>query len=587
MANTSLMSPIMCRVCMKSDCPLFSPYEPSPGGYLPFDLIASLAQVEINRDDGLPQMICSSCLNDLEITNKLITTCKDSDSQLRQRLSADKGKFSPHEYHVIEAINEVEVINESEESDDAVSVPDAPIELLDIDDIIEEETFDSDEPIIQDDINTSFHVDDLILTDPVVQTFDGHRTQCCGCAEKFDTFEQLELHSNECHLPERAISGPVPVGLIECTICYQLFSGTSYLDSRHQLPAFRDRLVSAEFPEVVQCCSCETLCSGSEEMRQHSSLHLDEKLPDDPMKPFECEFCFKRFNLQTGLVTHQRFSFSYKKYVKTKRRGCAATKKRNEIERKTAGRKCCGCSAKFPSEDSLKQHSQMHHELYRRNQPDRNNPFECQICFRQFPTAARLEQHKMVPYARVHQCKLCERSFVSALLLARHVQSHSGKPREGGRVQERSGPEVQCDECGQMLKNKHYLKRHRKCQHSQEKVFSCSICHRKFKWKHTLSVHLRVHTNERPFSCSYCERKFAHLTDKNRHELTHSGQFPLRCSVCDKGFPAGRRKQLDKHMQLHEAGEDYPLRCRFCDRTFTKLFLRDRHQAAHVTSETE
>uniref|UniRef100_A0A1Q3F428 C2h2-type zn-finger protein n=1 Tax=Culex tarsalis TaxID=7177 RepID=A0A1Q3F428_CULTA len=569
----------MCRVCMKSECSLFSPYEPSPSGFCPVALLTSLAQVEIREDDELPQLICSICLKDLEITNQLIKTCKDSDYQLRQTLIMGKDQISPNEYHVIEAINEVEVINESDDGDE----PDAPIELLDIDDIIEEDTFGSDESISQDKANVSFHVDDLIVTDPVVQTSGDHRTKCCGCAEQFDSSEQLQWHSRELHLLERAISGPAPVGLIECTICYQLFSGTSYLDSMHQLPAFRERLVSAEFPEIIQCCSCEVLCSGLDELVQHSAQHVVEQVPDDPLKPFECEFCFKRFNQKPSLIAHQRFSFSYRKFLRTKRRGSAATKKRSEIERTTASRKCCGCSAKFPSEDSLKQHSQMHHELYRRQQ-DSDNPFECEICFKQFPTAARLEQHKLVPYARVHQCSFCERSFVTALLLAKHVQSHSrkgGGPSSAVRDKAGSG-EVQCDECGQILKDKYSLKQHRKCRHSQEKVYSCSICHRKFKWKHTLSVHLRVHTNERPFGCSYCERKFAHLTDKNRHELTHSRQFPLRCSVCDKGFPAGRRKQLDKHMQLHEAGEDYPLRCRFCDRTFTKLVLRDRHQATHV-----
>lgn len=582
------MSGDMCRVCMKSEeCCLLSPYEPSPnGGICAVDLIASLAELEIRKDDELPQLICRNCLHDLEVANKIIQTCKDSDRQLRQMLILQKESIQMDEYHLIEAITEVEVVNESDEEVDPeeCSEQDAPIELLDMDDIIEEETFDSDdETVSQGDISTSLQLDELISTDPAIKNAKG-RTQCCGCSERFDSIKQLRQHSREAHLPDRAISGPVPNFLIECTICYKLFAGLPYLDSTHQLPALKDRLVSAEFPDVIQCCSCETLCSGREELLQHSSEHLDAKIEDDPERPFECEFCFRRFGQNPDLSSHQRFSFSYKKVLRLKRRGRMAARKRNEIEQNTSSRKCCGCTAKFPSEDSLKQHSQMHHELYRR-QPNRKYPFECEICFKQFPSAARLEYHKMTPYSRVHQCSQCDKSFITALLLAKHVESHNQNAVEK-TPREKPIPEVQCDECGKMFKNKHYLRQHWKCKHSQEKVFSCSICQRKFKWKSTLQGHLRSHTNERPFSCSHCERKFTYLTDKNRHELTHSKQFPLRCSVCDKGFAAGRKKQLDKHMQLHEAGEEF--RCGFCDRTFTRLHLRDKHQATHVqTDETE
>lgn len=490
----------------------------------------------------------------------------------------------------------VELIECLEEADlvDIIEVDSTNAEVLETDDIIEVDTFEpaddlsepTEAPINGEESPVSC-VDDLIIVDPMAQVAESQEanyTQCCGCVENFASHEELHKHSQLYHKSHRGICGPVPDNLIECSICYKMFSGIVYLDSMHRLNAFKNRLNSVGFPKVMQCCSCETLCTTREELLQHSAVHIGNKTKDDPTKSYECEICFKRYNKKHTLNFHQKFGFSYKKQLTTKSRGCRAIRKRTEFECSGEGRKCCGCSAEFTSADSLKQHSQMHHELYRR-QTDGDNPFECEICFKQFPTQIRLEQHRLVPYMLGHKCTTCDKSFRSLSVLTKHMDKHG--QLEGESSTHRMSPPttddpVQCEECGKILRNEYKLRAHLKSSHSQEKPFNCSLCSRQFKWKHMLQNHLRVHTKEQPYSCSYCPRTFTQLADKNRHVLSHSKAYPLRCSVCGKGFPTGRKKLLENHEKVHQAGEEYPYTCQFCDRTFTRLPQRNRHQARHI-----
>lgn len=467
------------------------------------------------------------------------------------------------------------------------------VELLETDDIIEiNHTLSSPtETRTNDGENSVACFEDLIIVDPMAQVAESQEanyTQCCGCVQNFASYEELLNHSQLYHKSHRGICGPAPDNLIECSICYKMFSGIVYLDSMHRLNAFKNRLNSVGFPEVMQCCSCETLCTTREELLQHSNKHINNKTEADPINLYECEICFKKYSKKHTLNFHQKFGFSYKKQLTTKSRGCRAIKKRIEIEGSGEARKCCGCSAEFVSADSLKQHSQMHHELYRRKR-NGHSPFECEICYKQFPTQIRLEQHRLIPYMLRHKCTKCNKSFRSLSVLAKHMGKH-GPLKGESSLHRMSSPKideaVQCEECGKILRNKYNLRVHLK-SHSQEKPFSCSLCSRQFKWKHMLQNHLRVHTKEQPYSCSSCQRSFTQLADKNRHELSHSKAYPLRCSVCGKGFPAGRKKLLLNHEKVHEAGEEYPYTCQFCDRTFTRLPQRNRHQARHISERNK
>ncbi|XP_058820245.1 oocyte zinc finger protein XlCOF6-like [Topomyia yanbarensis] len=582
----------VCRICVESGHFLFALYGgDNTKGFV--EIIEQIANITLDPNDGLPVSICGRCVRDVEATKELIERCRTSDECLRRKLGLNT--------HVIQefevggensSIQLIEVCGVTSEQGIAFN----QVEIVDINDIIEEELFEPTDLISEsseeenENIKAieSSYVNDLIVTDPtalVAEAQESNYTQCCGCVEHFDTYEALQNHSQLCHLEDKGICGPVPDNLIECVICYKLFSGVAYLDSMHRLNAFKYRLQSVGFPKVMQCCTCDFKASSKDELLRHSEEHIGQKTHEDPNKPFECEFCFKRYKEKPTLNFHQRFSHSYKKQLVNKRRGCRAVKKRTEIESATDSRKCCGCSAEFLSLDSLKQHSRMHHDLYR-SQIDSANPFECEICFKRFPTLVRLEQHRLVPYIREHKCDECAKTFLTLPLLQKHMQNHNSSkkgndetPRGENVLVEKN---VQCDLCGKTVKDKYQLKAHQKSKHSQDKPFNCSLCFRQFKWKHALQNHLRVHTKEQPYGCKYCPKKFTQLTDKNRHESSHSQKFPLQCLICGKGFSAGRQKSLEKHEKLHQAGEDYPFTCRFCDRTFTRLSHRDRHQARHA-----
>ena len=55
------------------------------------------------------------------------------------------------------------------------------------------------------------------------------------------------------------------------------------------------------------------------------------------------------------------------------------------------------------------------------------------------------------------------------------------------------------------------------CFISDERPWLCNWCNKKFKHKHHLTEHVRLHTGEKPFECSKCFKRFSHSGSYSQH----------------------------------------------------------------------
>ena len=60
---------------------------------------------------------------------------------------------------------------------------------------------------------------------------------------------------------------------------------------------------------------------------------------------------------------------------------------------------------------------------------------------------------------------------------------------------------------------------------------SCKICNKKFKYKHSLVPHMRIHNSIYPFKCNKCYKEFKIKHNYQTHLITHDESKYINLSI--------------------------------------------------------
>ncbi|XP_073319762.1 uncharacterized protein [Pagrus major] len=134
-----------------------------------------------------------------------------------------------------------------------------------------------------------------------------------------------------------------------------------------------------------------------------------------------------------------------------------------------------------------------------------------------------------------------------------------------------------CSVCGKRYRWKNSLTDHMRL-HSEEKRFSCSVCETSFHWRRNLVKHMKIHAGKKPFRCSVCGMKYARSVNLTKHLEVHTGEQRFTCSICKMSFDDGG--SLSTHMSLHTGSN--PFSCSVCKKTFQSRFHVVKHMRIHT-----
>lgn len=376
--------------------------------------------------------------------------------------------------------------------------------------------------------------------------------------------------------------------------------------------------------DAVRCCGCYRTFITEEELADHCARdHQPFRVFENKNLPYECDRCFRRFNLATALQIHQQFArtvrefacklceekFSFQTpfllhigrvheffYVQKRVKPGAKTKDPPEDNKFN----CCFmlCKQAYDEYGDLLCHVDEVHGLKRNQFKDYRDTDDncCEICFRSFNNYGALLRHvtqrrrirqtmitcstcghqvKSIAELKDHEnkhlgirpyeCELCKKTFSSKTTLKNHMLVH---------VTDRP---FSCEICGKTFARKRNWKDH-SMTHQEGKPWECEICKMQFRIETQFMTHKRRHTGVRPYKCSFCEKVFSHATDRKRHEMAaHTGEKPHQCSFCSLAFI--RKRQLVIHERTH-TGEK-PFECPYCSQAFIQQSYLTRHLATH------
>lgn len=228
-----------------------------------------------------------------------------------------------------------------------------------------------------------------------------------------------------------------------------------------------------EHPDLFRCEVCNKSFTEKEGIDRHNIwVHTP-----DSEKPFKCEICDSAYASEYLLIPHMKYHFS--------------------MEKKSFI--CKDCGKPFGSEHYLRTHEQTIHGT--------SFNFVCDICAKGFASKSFLDAHRLThtkegAASLKKQCEHCKKWLKNRSSHKRHVLRCLS-----------DGP-VKCDLCGKDVAN---LPDHKRTNHVDRPLLTCSYCGKQFKRAIRHKEHEANHRGEVLYSCPFCP----YSCNSNSNMYTH------------------------------------------------------------------
>lgn len=521
------------------------------------DMIDQIIPGQVMMDDGLPQRVCTSCVERVRNCCEIVDSFKAADSRLRQMVELcnlddtngsltlqDNGSL-PIILQTVDESPEVELdgINTnitSHFSEDQTTLDGFVSDSMQLNSRnVKEEASVTNLPTsecitIGDTINFNVQVDGNSLS------FQGTEHIKCGvCHQEFEEPADLVSHCMNYHSIKIDDGSVFPTedisNAFQCTICDHILPNGNFLKSHMLSHVFGTH----------ECSLCKMTFKEKDDLNIHlSEDHINfhgSKESNEEDRDHRCEDCGKVFRSTIALRKH-----------KTTHTG----------ERTVL---CSLCGKTLANLNSLRVHMRIHSE---------ERPYTCSECGKSFKGPSELRSHSVThSREKIHNCPECGRKFHSKGLVRQHMLSHThDKPHK-------------CDMCTASFNRLGNLNQHKK-KHVDKTViptvtpFECNACGKRFQSKLTLKYHLAKHTGDKyPFDCEICGKKFIAIDPYRVHMRVHTGERPFECEICKKTFRSSGT--LKQHItSLHR--DDFPFGCPYCQRSFKRLQSLIVHKKTHT-----
>ena len=145
------------------------------------------------------------------------------------------------------------------------------------------------------------------------------------------------------------------------------------------------------------------------------------------------------------------------------------------------------CSKSLASQAILKTHMKLHDPESERHKPEHS---VCNICSKTSSTKLKMLVHMAKKHGKKEYgvCSHCGNN-ISMTCITSHMRLC--KMSEEEKNEEKEKNQVECLECGKVLRNSQKLRRHIRFIHNQEKLFRCNHCDHKDYRKDNLRVHVK------------------------------------------------------------------------------------------------
>lgn len=87
---------------------------------------------------------------------------------------------------------------------------------------------------------------------------------------------------------------------------------------------------------------------------------------------------------------------------------------------------------------------------------------------------------------------------------------------------------------------------------SEDEIFACQKCDKKFTTKFSLNRHQFIHSQVKRFTCKFCPKKFALKQYLKEHECIHTNSRPYVCGVNGCQMRFRQRGKLSLHRRKHK-----------------------------------